>query len=51
MSSIATWMSATPDEYEEEDSFEDEDEIPEPTGTTNDGYLFASELGDDVVLP
>ncbi|KIK00616.1 hypothetical protein K443DRAFT_100028 [Laccaria amethystina LaAM-08-1] len=51
MSSIATWMSATPEEYEEEDSFEDEDEIPETTGTTNDSCLFASELGDDVVLP
>ena len=51
MASIAKRMSATFEEYEEEDSLEDEDEIPEPAGTINDSCSIASELGDDVSLP
>ena len=46
MSSIARWMSAASEEFEEEDSLEDEDEIPEPAGMIDDDCSIASELGD-----
>lgn len=44
-------MSCDSKEYEEDDTLEDEDEIPEPAGTTDDSCLIASELGDDAELP
>jgi hypothetical protein len=49
MSSIARWMTAASEEYDEEDSLEDQDEIPELAGTTDNSCLIASELGDDVI--
>ncbi len=49
-SSIAKWMKAASDEYEE-GSLEDPDEVPELAGTVDDSCLIASELGDDVALP
>ena len=45
-SSIERWMSALSKENKEEDSLEDEDEIPELAGTIDNSCSIASELGD-----
>jgi hypothetical protein len=44
-------MKASSEEYEEEDTLEDEDEIEELTGVSNDTCLVAADFDHDVVLP
>ena len=40
--SIAMWMKGTSDEYDDEDSFEDEEDIAEMTETSTPGDRFVT---------
>jgi HNH endonuclease len=42
------WMMAASEEYEEEDSLEDQDEVPQPVGISDDSCLIATEMSDDI---
>src|SRR5205085_10132249 len=49
--SIARWMKAASEEYDEEDSFEDQDEISEWTEISDDRCLIAADFSRDIVFP
>ena len=42
-------MKAASEEYDEEDSLEDQDEIVELTGVSDDGCLVAADFGQDSI--
>jgi hypothetical protein len=44
-------MMAASEEYEEDDSLDDQDEVPEPVTISDDSCLIAADMsGDDIVL-